>query len=213
MVGHQALVAFAADLRRLGIQLPTIAVVAAAFATLMALATRVPYDYPAGDVSAALAVLVAVVVVWGRIAAALLRASANQGEQAKASTSWGRTATPLAWVLLLMLLCGWAAIVLGVSAIAYSPAALDTDWAYTWALQTMWRVGVATLCCVIFAVEYVGALLAWRHRSRVVIELRQLSLLIESELRRLASDVIASGRRGPSASATPGRHRRSRDRA
>ena len=196
MVGNQALAALAADLRRLAIQLPTIAIVAATFATLMALATRVPYDYPSSEVSAALSVLVAVVVVWGRIATALLRASATQGQQVETTTSWGRATTPLAWLLLLMLFCGWAAIVLGLAAIAYSPAALDTSWAYAWALQNLSRVGVATLCCVIFAVEYVAALLAWRYRSQVVIELRQLWLRIESDLHRLASEVIAD-RRGP----------------
>jgi hypothetical protein len=196
VAGNQALVALGADLRRLGVQLPTIAVVAATFATLMALATRAPYDYPTSDVSAALAVLVAVVVVSGRIASALLRAAATQGEQANATARRERAAAPLVWVLLVMLLCGWAAIVLGVSAIAYSPAALDTSWAYAWALRNLWRVGVATLWCVIFAVEYVAALLAWRHRSRVAVELRQLWVRIESELHRLASDAIATGRRG-----------------
>ena len=121
---------------------------AATCGTLLALVTRVPDDYPSGEVSAALAVTVAAVVVWGRIAAALLRASATQGG-GEAATTYGLAAIPLAWVLVLMLLCGWAAIVLGVSAIAYSPDALNTSWAYEWALRNMWRVGVATLCCVI----------------------------------------------------------------
>ena len=94
-----------------------------------------------------------------------------------------------------MLLCGWAAIVLGVSAIGYSPRALDTAWAYELALRNMWRVGVAIVCCVIFAIEYAGALLAWRHRSRVIIELRRLWRQMETELHRLASDIITTGRR------------------
>ena len=194
MVRNQAVVALVTDLRRLGIQLPTIALVAATCGTLLALVTRVPYDYPAGEVSAALAVLVAAVVVWGRIAAALLRASATQGGS-EATSTYGPAALPLAWVLLVMLLCGWAAIVLGVSAIAYSPPALDTAWAYELALHNMWRVGVATVCCVIFAIEYVTALLAWRHRSLVVIEMRHLWRHMETELHRLASDIITTGRR------------------
>jgi hypothetical protein len=195
VVGNQALVALVADLRRLGIQLPTVAIVAATCGTLLAVATRVPYDYPAGEVSAALAVLVAVVVVWGRMAAAVLRASATQSRGGSATASCGPAALPLAWVLLLMLLCGWVAIVLGVSAIAYSPGALDTSWAYDWALRNMWRVGVATVCGVVFAIEYVAALLAWRHRSRVGVEVRQLWRQMETEVHRLASDIIATGRR------------------
>ena len=193
MVRNQAVDALVADLRRLGIQLPTIAIVAATCGTLLALVTRVPYDYPTGEVSAALAVLVAAVVLWGRIAAALLRASATRG--GGATMTYGPAAIPLAWVLLLMLLLGWVAIVLGVSAIAYSPGALNTSWAYDWALRNMWRVGVATVCCVIFAIEYVTALLAWRHRSLVVIEMRHLWRHMETELHRLASDIITTGRR------------------
>ena len=106
--------------------------------------------------------------------------------------TYGPAAIPLAWALLLMLLLGWVAIVLGVSAIAYSPGALNTSWAYDWALRNMWRVGVATVCCVIFVIEYVAALLAWRHRTLVVIEVRHLWRQMETELHRLAADIITT---------------------
>ena len=197
MAGNEAVAIFVADLRRLAIQLPTIAIVAAACGTLIALATDVPYNYPTADVSAVLTVLVAIVVVSGRIAAALLRESATKGLGADATSSTRGAVLPLAWVVMLMLLCGWAAIVLAASAIAYSPRALNTSWAYELALRNLGRVGVATVCCVVFAVQYVGALLAWQHRSQVIIELGQLVRRIEHELHRLASDIIGTDRREP----------------
>lgn len=135
-------------------------------------------DAAAGAVSVALTML----YVCGRSAIILLNAAVenDHAQSEQPDPKLGAVMLPLAIAAVLAVALIVVLVATGFSAMAYS--SLGLLWARMAAMRMIAALAMFLLGLLLFSFLYVACAVAWRHRSKVLGEIRQFRTVIESEL-------------------------------